>query len=497
MQQLATSSYDDASIPFAVDRTVLSLCPFCLKVISANIFQENDAIMIKKRCEIHGDFKDIYWSDAAMFRRFMYYWHDGEGIDEPTQSREGCPFDCGICENHKTGTILANIDITDRCNLSCPVCFADAGEGSSEPTIDQIETMMQSLRAQRPVPCPAIQFSGGEPTMRDDLPEIVALAKHMGFYQIQLATNGLRLAASLNLCRALVKSGLNTVYLQFDGVTPEPYQIMRGINLLPIKKRAIEKLKMAGGTSVVLVPTVAKGVNDDQVGDIVKFASQNNDTVKGVNFQPVSFSWRIDQEKRMKMRITIPHLLELLEDQTDNEITRDDFYPVPFVAPISNLIAAETGSPQPTVTAHPCCGAATYIFHLDGQMIPITRLVDVEGLMEKINEKVREFDGSWLSKIKMNGLVLKELPKFIDDSRTSGYLNLKDMLLSIFMNGNRKSLIELHKNSLFVGAMHFQDLYNMDLERLQKCGIHYALPDGRLIPFCSYNNTHRFGLSNT
>jgi len=97
----------------------------------------------------------------------------------------------------------------------------------------------------------------------------------------------------------------------------------------------------------------------------------------------------------------------------------------------------------------------------------------------------------------MNGLVLKELPKFIDDSRTSGYLNLKDLLLSIFMNGNRKSLIELHKNSLFVGAMHFQDLYNMDLERLQKCGIHYALPDGRLIPFCSYNNTHRFGLSNT
>jgi uncharacterized radical SAM superfamily Fe-S cluster-containing enzyme len=155
-------------------------------------------------------FKDVYWSDAAMFRKFMYYWYDGDGINEAKESQEGCPFDCGICENHKAGTILANIDIMDRCNLSCPVCFADAGEGLSEPTVDQIQTMMQKLRAQKPVPCPAIQFSGGEPTLRDDLPEIVALAKRNGFSQIQLATNGLQLAASLKFCKTLIKSGLNT-----------------------------------------------------------------------------------------------------------------------------------------------------------------------------------------------------------------------------------------------------------------------------------------------
>jgi uncharacterized radical SAM superfamily Fe-S cluster-containing enzyme len=324
-----------------------------------------------------------------MFRRFMYYWHDSEGIDEPKQTREGCPFDCGICENHETGTILANIDITDRCNLPCPICFADAGDGINNPTLDQIENMMKALCAQRPVPCPAVQFSGGEPTMRDDLPEIVCLAKRMGFSQIQLATNGLRLAASLDLCKALVRSGLNTIYLQFDGVTPVPYRIMRGFNLLPIKIRAIEKLKMAGNSSIVLVPTIAKGVNDAQIGDIVRFAFTNMDTVKGVNFQPISFTGRIDREERVKNRITIPHLLELLEDQTDNEITREDFYPVPFVAPLSAAISAGIGLPQPTITAHPCCGAATYIYWIDGHMVPITRFVDVEGLMEKINEKVR------------------------------------------------------------------------------------------------------------
>ncbi len=117
-------------------------------------------------------------------------------------SQKGCPFDCGICSNHLTGTLLANIDLTNRCNMACPICFADAGGRVYEPTLDQVRAMMQVLRSEEPVPCPAVQFSGGEPTVRDDLPEIVAMAKQMGFSQIQLATNGLRLAASLDLCRS-------------------------------------------------------------------------------------------------------------------------------------------------------------------------------------------------------------------------------------------------------------------------------------------------------
>jgi len=481
------------------ERTVFSLCPICLKVIDARIFQEGGAAMIEKRCEEHGYFKDVYWSDATLYKKFMGYWTDGSGIDgssQITRTLLGCPFDCGLCENHKTVTLLANIDVTNRCNLSCPTCFADAGDTTNEPTMDQLRTMMKIVRDQRPVPCFAIQFSGGEPTMRNDLPEIVALAKQLGFTQIQVATNGIKFAASPDLCRSLVQNGLTTVYLQFDGVTPEPYKILRGRDLLPMKRQAIENLRRAKQMSTVLVPTLAKGVNDNQIGDIVKFAIGESDVVKGINFQPVSFAGRIDQSERRDKRITIPDIFSLLEDQTDNEITRDDFYPVPFVIPISNLIAAETGMLQPSMTVHPCCGAATYIYYIQGHMIPITRFVDVEGLMERINEEVQDYDGSRLGRIRMNGMILKELPKFINEPRTAGGLNLTRLLLSVFGNGTWESLAEFHNSSLFLGIMHFQDLYNMDLERLQRCGIHYILPDGRIIPFCSYNTVHRFRPSN-
>ena len=477
--------------PLIIGRTVSSLCPTCLKVINARIFQDGETVMIDKRCEDHGDFRDTYWSDVTLYERFMSYWIDGPGIDGPSQARQGCPLDCGICENHKTGTLLVNIDVTSRCNLSCPVCFADAGGSANEPTMDQLRTMMQILRDQKPVPCSAIQFSGGEPTMRDDLQEIVALARQLGFFQIQVATNGLKLARSPNLCRDLVRNGLTTIYLQFDGVTPEPYETLRGRDLLPLKYQAMENLRAAKQMSIVLVPTLAKGVNDGQISDIVKFAFSNSDVVKGVNFQPISFAGRIDQAERANKRITIPDILSLLEDQTDNEITRDDFYPIPFVAPISRLISAETGVPQPFLTVHPCCGAGTYVYRVNGHMIPITRFVDVEGLMESIKEVVQDYDGSRIGRLRMNGLILKEMPKFIDESRMPGGQNLTGLLLSVFKNGTWESLAEFHNNSLFLGIMHFQDLYNMDLERLQRCGIHYILPDGRIIPFCSYNTVHR------
>ncbi len=479
----------------AIDKTVSSICPVCFKVIPAFIFREDGKVFMWKRCPGHGEFKDIYWSDAALYKRFRSYWFDGSGIDNSSDSTgKGCPYDCGICHNHKTSTLLGNIDITNRCNLACPICFANAGGRVYEPTLEQIQSMMLNLRSEKPAPCPAIQFSGGEPTIRDDLPEILNMARMAGFAQVQIATNGLRLASSSEYCKCLVQNGLNTVYLQFDGVTPEPYKALRGRDLLLIKQKAIENLKMAGQSSVVLVPTLAKGVNDDQVGDIVRFASGKLDIVKGINFQPVSFTGRVDQQERASKRITIPDFLKLLEDQTDNEITKDDFYPVPFVAPISQLIAAETGWPQPTFTVHPCCGAATYVYRFNGKLIPITRFLDVEGLLEKIRREVNGFsgsNGSSLSKLKMKGMILKDLPRFVDEAKVPTDLNITKMLLSVFVTGTRESLIEFHNKTLFLGAMHFQDAYNMDLERLQRCGVHYATPDGRIIPFCSYNTIHR------
>lgn len=332
--------------------------------------------------------------------------------------------------------------------------------------------------------------------MREDLPLIIAMAKEMGFSQIQVATNGLRLASSLDLCRSLEKSGLNTVYLQFDGVTPEPYLAVRGRNLLPIKLKALENFRKAGLTSTVLVPTLTKGVNDHQVGDMVRFASKNLDAIKGINFQPISFAGRTDQEERAKKRITIPDLLALLENQTNGEITKDDFYPVSFVVPISKLLAAKSGDLQPAFTVHPCCGAATYIYSFDGKLTPINRFIDVEGLLERINEEAEIFDSSRLGKLKLKGRVLRDLPKYVDEAKAPRGLNVTRMLLGVFRNGTRESLKDFHNKTLFVGAMHFQDLHNLDLERLRMCGVHYATPDGRIIPFCSYNTLHRQTIEN-
>lgn len=478
-----------------INKSVQSLCPICLKVVKAHIFEDDGSIKIEKKCEVHGVFSDIYWSDSELYRKFDRYGRNsGNGLDNPnTHVDSGCPFDCGICQNHKTGTLLGIIDLTNRCNMACPVCFANAEVTGHlyEPTLDQIRRMMETLRHEQPVPCPAVQFSGGEPTMREDLPQIIAMAHDMGFSQVQIATNGIKLGGSLELCKILRRSGLHTVYLQFDGVTPEPYKILRGRNILPVKHQAIENCRRSGLMSVVLVPTLERGVNDGQMGDIVRFAAENLDVIKGVNVQPVSFVGRIDQNERADRRITIPDVLSLLEEQTDNEITREDFYPIPIVAPISHLVERNTGLPQVVFTVHPHCGAATYVYCCDGKLVPITRFIDVEGLFELISDVAANFYGSNLERLRMYSKVNKELPRFIDNSRTPYDLNITRMLRSILKNGTRESLREFHNKILFLGTMHFQDLYNIDLERVQRCGIHYATPDGRIIPFCTYNTIHR------
>jgi uncharacterized radical SAM superfamily Fe-S cluster-containing enzyme len=354
--------------------------------------------------------------------------------------------------------------------------------------------MMQTLRDEKPVPCPAIQFAGGEPTMREDIIEIIKMASGFKFTQVQMATNGIKLAKSLKFCEDLNAAGLHTVYLQFDGVTEKPYLINRGFNALPIKLKAIENCRKAGLTSVSLVPTLAKGVNDDQVGDIIRFAVNNMDTVKGINFQPISFAGRINKEERMEKRVTIPYLFDLIEEQTSGAITAEDFYPVPFVVPISHFVNAEEGVPSIEFTVHPHCGTGTYIYVENGKMIPITRFIDVEGLLEHV-DKLASTNEKWIGKslgrIKMIGSLISALPKYIDTAKAPKSVDIKQLFINVLKEGTGDAIKEFHRHTLFLGAMHFMDLYNMDLERIKRCGVHYATPDGRVIPFCTYNTIHR------
>jgi len=464
-------------------------------VIDADVIVNNRRVTIEKTCPEHGYFRDVYWSDSVLYKKFSKYKHTGDGLENPqTREDKGCPYDCGLCPNHKSTTILANIDVTNRCNMHCPICFANAASTGYvyEPSLEQVKEMMRVLRDERPLPCPAVQFSGGEPTVREDLPELVALAKRMGFAHTQLATNGIRLAESVKYCNELKNAGLSTVYLQFDGVTERPYIEARGYNALPVKVKAIENCRKAGLDSIVLVPTLVRGINDQQMGGIIRFATRNMDVVRCVNVQPISFAGRVEVGELEKMRITIPDFMRLVEEQTDGQIRREDFYPVPSVFPLTHLIEVWQGSPERHLTCHPHCGAATYVFVDGNNLTPITRLVDVEGLFELLERlTVRIKDHPMFGRVEAIAEIAKELPHLIDKEKVPRGTDVGETILDFLGGGTIESLVAFHSQVLMIGCMHFMDPYNFDCERVSRCAIHYATPDGRIIPFCSYNTIHR------
>ncbi len=463
-----------------------SLCPTCNSVIDAEVVEEEGKIMLHSTCPEHGNFKNLYWSDPALYHRFERFGEVGTGIENPQNSAppESCPSSCGLCNNHHSHTLLANIDLTNRCNLDCDFCFANARACGYvyEPDFDDIVHMMQVLRDIKPVPAPAVQFSGGEPTMREDLIEIIKKAKEMNFRVLQMATNGIKIAQDPGYARQLRDAGLNVVYLHFDGVTQKTNP------LLKINEKAIENLKTAG-LGVVLVPTIIRGKNDNEVGDIIRFAAKNISAIRGVNFQPIAFTGAATDDDVKKLRITIPDLLDGIEEQLQGVLKKDDFYPVPCVLPISDFVEALTGKPQIRFTAHPHCGAATYVFvQSDGSLVPVNRMVDVDKFFESITEMAE--------KLRKGGTINKYTTMLGGVKSMHGSMKKGEKGANEFWRLIGKSLIglnydavrEFHWNALFIGTMHFMDRYNYDLDRVQRCCIHYTTPDGKLIPFCTYNS---------
>ena len=468
-----------------VIKNTKSICPECLKVLDATIFEDGGKVYIKKECPAHGFFQELYWSDYDQYVRAEKLRYDGDGLNNPrTKTVNGCPYDCGICPEHKSHTALAIIDVTNRCNLKCPVCFANAAAAGYvyEPTRDQVTGMLENLRANNPVPATALQFSGGEPTIRNDLFDLVRKAKEVGFRHVEVNTNGVRLSQSVDYCRELKAAGVSTVYLQFDGLTPEVYKFIRGVDLLDTKMKAIENCRQAGLHSVVLVVTLVKGINDSQLGDIINFAAQNFDVIRCINVQPVSLCGRLPQKERDRMRITIPDFIRLVEEQTEGKVKVSDFYPVPTVVPVSKAVGALQDKRYVEFTAHPHCGMATYLFVENGKIIPITRYANVDkfvGTMKKVYE--------YASKGSKNQAKLRLLGAM----RHVKFSFLRKYLLRVLTEGSYKSLGDLQRKAILLSAMHFMDPYNFDLERVQRCVIHYAVPDGRIIPFCTMNSIHR------
>jgi len=454
-------------------------------VLDASIFEEKGVVYIKKECPQHGFFQDVYWSNYEQYLRAEKFRYDGEGLKNPrTKTVKDCPNDCGICPQHKSHTALAIIDVTNRCNLKCPVCFANAAAAGYvyEPTKEEIRCMLENLRKNDPVPATALQFSGGEPTIRNDLFELIRMAKELGFRHVEVNTNGLRLAQSVDYCKGLKEAGMSTVYLQFDGLTSEVYKFIRGIDLLDIKMKAIENLRNAGVHSIVLVVTLIKGVNDSQLGDIIQFAIKNFDVILCINVQPVSLCGRLPQKERDKMRITIPDFMHLVEEQTNGKIKVSDFYPVPTVVPVSKAVGALKDKRYVEFTAHPHCGMATYVFVENGEIIPITRYGNVDKFISVMKNVYEDASKGGKNKAKL---------RLVGALRHIKFSFLRKYVWRVIREGSYEALGDLQRKSLLLSSMHFMDPYNFDLERVQRCVIHYAVPDGRIIPFCTMNSIHR------
>lgn len=463
-----------------------TLCPACNRVIDAEVVEDNERVWIEQTCPEHGAFRHLYWSDATMYKKFQKYESIGRGIANPQKqsSTDGCPFDCGVCPNHMSGTLLGNIDLTNRCNLSCDFCFVNAKACGYvyEPSYDQVIAMMQLLRSQKPVPAPAVQFAGGEPTMRSDLFDFIRKAKELGFQQVQIATNGIKIARDPNYARELKEAGLSTVYLHFDGIKREtdPYVIQR--------KKAVDNCSSVG-LGVVLVPTIINGRNDHEVGDIIRYAAENYKVVRGVNFQPVSFTGAAQSNDELIGRITIPDLTAKIESQTNGIIRKDDFYPVPIVVGISDLIEEYTGKPQIRFTAHQHCGAATYVFVTEKGIVPINRMINIEKFFESIKQVTEQLrKGGAINKYLTLLDGVKRLHSSVKESELGDTGQFWKLIVKTIILQDFNALRDFHWNALFIGVMHFMDRYNYDIERVQRCCIHYATPDGRIIPFCTYNS---------
>ncbi len=469
---------------FIIEKTQ-SVCPVCNKVIEATIFERDGKVWIEKDCPEHGHFEDLYWGSYEMYVKARKWAHDGKGILNPNTQSEYCPFSCGLCPIHKSHTALLNIVVTNRCNLRCWYCFfyAERAGYIYEPTLEQIKEMLINAKSEKPVRCNAVQLTGGEPTLRDDLLDIIRLAKELGYDHVQVNTNGVKLAQDPELCKKIREAGSSTIYMSFDGVTkrtnPKNHEFVPKI---------LENCRN-GGPGIVLVPTVIKGVNDCELGDILKFAAQNIDIVRGVVYQPVSLVGSMPKKDIEKFRITIPDCIERIERQTNGEVTKDDWRPIPSVVPITHLIEALTGKPQYELTSHFACGMASYIFlGDDGKMVPIMRFVDVDGLLEYIDKLADEVRYTKLFKSRKIISALKKVDQFVNKDKQPKGFDFTKMLINIAKNrGNYDALGEFHRRTLFVGLMHFMDKYNYDVERVKRCVIHYGMPDGRIVPFCAFN----------
>lgn len=493
-----------------------SLCPRCVKEvrteilsgkkdlrelvdgrpgeIRAKIVEKDGKVVMEKECPTHGRFEDVMAIDPAFLRR-MEGLYPGRDFHVPNQK----------LRDHGTSSIaygrgsVLTVDLTNRCNMMCDPCFMDANQVGyvHELEWDDIKKILDDALTVQPRRQMSIQFSGGEPTLSPHFMRAIKYAREVGFFCVQCATNGIKFAQDIEFCHEAKRNGLRLAYLQFDGVDNASNAHRKIGNLFDVKMRAIENLHEAG-IDVVLVVTVVGGINDDQVGKIVKFAIDNADKVTVVSFQPVSFTGRdedVDDETRKKQRYTLSHLARDVKAQAGITEPLRDWFPLSAMGPFSDLTdtllgeRADWGSMK--CGCHPNCGVGTAIFvnKRTKQAVPVSEFLDLEQLLVDIQAITDAAQGRALTLAELGVAMLKNFDA--DKSPVSFPTLLKQFLSQTGARGKKIGEFESDAHEfewriLFVAGMWFQDLFNYDFRRTEMCIIPYGTQMGE-ISFCAYN----------
>ncbi|NRB52803.1 MAG: radical SAM protein [Saprospiraceae bacterium] len=437
----------------------LSLCSTCLRRVEAKIVFEDDQVFMLKRCPEHGLEKVLIATDVEYYKSIRNYNKPSEYPRRfNTKTHYGCPYDCGLCTDHEQHSCLTLIEVTDRCNLSCPTCYASSSPmHGRHRTLAEIEEMLDIIVRNEGEP-DVVQISGGEPTVHPQFFEILDLAKARPIRHLMVNTNGIRIAKDIRFVERLASYMPDfEIYLQFDSFKPAALESMRGENLLETRMKALEHLNRFN-LSTTLVVTLQKGLNDDEVGKIIDFALQQP-CVRGVTFQPTQIAGRVDNFDPKTDRLTPTEVRQSILDQTDI-FSANDLLPVP---------------------CNPDALTMAYALKIDGQVHALTRYLDPDQLLNNSrNTIVYEQDQG------LHEQVLKVFSTAHSVDAIEGDLyELMCCLPHVKAPG-------LAYNNLFrIIIMNFMDAYNFDVRAIKKSCVHIVHKDGRIIPFETMNLFYR------
>jgi 7,8-dihydro-6-hydroxymethylpterin dimethyltransferase len=455
--------------------TTQSLCPECLRVVPTKIVDKAGRVYFQKRCPEHGRREDFVCSDASQYDLVEYSVPGkipeifGTGAPE-----RGCPLDCGLCEDHEQHTCVGLVELTTSCNLSCPMCYASSGPGGEHLELSAVRASIDRLvrvegRAE------VLQLSGGEPTIHPEFAEILRYAVASPIDVVMVNTNGITIARDDALLDLLTEHRRRIeVYFQLDGLDDRVSSALRGADLAAIKQRALDRLAERG-VRVTLVCTLQPGVNEHEIGAIVRYAVARLN-ITGVSFQPATYSGRHVLPSDLERRITYPDVVRMIAEQTEGLFAESDFIPLPC--------------------AHPNCHTLTYAYRRGDDVYPLLRFMDVRANLGLLA------NGIALSRPKGKELIQSYLRATgCADASCSGIdawvtalaraPSLPDIAREFFERALRE---EVAPEDVFrITITSFLDAYNFDVRRVMKCCIHHVLPSGHVIPFCAYNVLYREG----